>query len=1747
MAECGNSRFLEHVGKADEIHGLPKQRRTMTAQRGATVLPFIPAPERRWLSVRIFVSSTFRDMHGERDLLIRSVFPELRARAAQFCLAIQEIDLRWGITEHESRWSKQVELCLSEVSQSFLFIGILGERYGHVPKETSLPDEPQYEWVKKYPAGRSITELEAVQFLNGNNDPTAGSRAFFYLREPDFLGSVPEVWKKDFAAESEEAAQRMADLKEHLGKHGNLAAFSNYSCQWGGLAQGQPYVKGLEDFGNRVLQDVWKCLQHHFIEGREFKFTADSEEEEGNVLQESFQELQQRRFCARAKLLNTTAAQLRGGRLYVVSGEPGQGKTVFLAALAEKLRMIVPQEGEGSTPRYHVVAHFTKAGPKQAEAQVVLGHLFAVLRKLLENPPTPPRSYRGLVAQFECLLYTVAKLLKRGQTLVLLIDDADLIHATGGELVSDWLPEQMPQRVSLVLSVSVESAFLESLKRRKNAIFIPLEPLALLDRAAIIRKDLALYGKKLEESAFNNQMRLVLMKRGSQQPLYLSLLTQDLRLFALYEKLSERIQKLPVSLPLMMQHLLGCLEQDHGLELVAVTLVSLWVSRDGLMERDLYSILAIWKELKGASLTLEKAITAGRYVGSFPTALFFDLLRNLRGLLGACGSQSQLPGSRLQLCGSPMRTAIERRYLKKPGLDHTAHVLLAAYWWKLSNPDGSWNFQKSEAEALIALPYHLVQSGHLDILASFLTNLKVVRAHLHLGLLHGLSEAYALYATAAGSELNETVNLFSDFLQRNFGLLSQNPLLLLQQAANEPSSSDLCLQAQVALWKCGKPFLKWVNKPERARQTKSLVLNLPSTPSSVSLAPSGKLAIVGTVEGTLHLVEMNTGQEQKSLLSSCDGISACAFLSETTVCLGAFNGRFELWSLREGCRLLGMDAHKAQITDYSTDSDCKLLASVSLDGTLKLWESARGRVLHQWDFPCPLNCVTFHPKNQLVATGGWDRSVTVLDTNGMSKISVMKDHDASIHSISFSSTGKVLAVGTLAGSITLWSWQEATILASFMAHSGCVSVAQFLSEGKLLTAGEDCKVQICKGRLGQLWSSLGSGALSPALCMASNLDGSRLAVGHHSDGVWIYSHPWRLETSQIHCQGSGVAVCSLAWLHNVFLVAGLGDGSLCVWKTLESSSACCHQFKGHDKAVMGLAVSKKLVASASEDFTIGLWLSETLRLGPAMDASISPLSILRGHTSGVTCCAFSLDGSYLATGSKDQALFLWDVRDPLQKNPSLLRSLLFCHQDWISTCAWIGTMLLSGSNDGTVRLWDPTTSECVQEFLGHQSPICGVTSEKDHVISVGRDGLLITWNLKGVEETRFLAHPSQTNHCTGFRDPWEKDFMLCAAGADGTVKIWRPLTLEQPQVLFGHSASVCAGTATSSSFLTISKDKTARIWAVPKDDAIDTENLPPHQGAVTAVAWSPDGNLAVSGGEHGDLIVWQGGEALGTAKVGLQCISALTFPSSHTILVACDGISLWDISDSRHNVRAVSLMCRKTLWRTKGNSVLCMGTLWPLGPSVCGLSNETLLILQPGADSFQQVRDMCKEWYDNSVVFDISPSDEEEEILHVWHSMEKPRLLKLKVTKNGKSRIIKQIKWTPNKPSSYVTVARLVKDKLLYGDSEGFLWSQTLQIEEEEEEQEEEEEEMSEGWQRRKIHSDKITALHLVGDRIVTASHDQVVKIWDGSTMKLVGQFRCQAPISCLQPCPRTDSSVLLVVGDTLGTVYFLHWGHLSE
>jgi telomerase protein component 1 len=96
-----------------------------------------------WSTVRIFISSTFRDMHAERDHLLKVVFRELRERCAKRRLHLVDLDLRWGVTEEEAEQGRVLEIVLDEIDRSRpFFIAILGERYGSVPDK--VPEDAEF-------------------------------------------------------------------------------------------------------------------------------------------------------------------------------------------------------------------------------------------------------------------------------------------------------------------------------------------------------------------------------------------------------------------------------------------------------------------------------------------------------------------------------------------------------------------------------------------------------------------------------------------------------------------------------------------------------------------------------------------------------------------------------------------------------------------------------------------------------------------------------------------------------------------------------------------------------------------------------------------------------------------------------------------------------------------------------------------------------------------------------------------------------------------------------------------------------------------------------------------------------------------------------------------------------------------------------------------------------------------------------------------------------------------------------------------------------------------------------------------------------------------------------------------------------------------------------------------------------------------------------------------------------------------
>jgi nephrocystin-3 len=104
--------------------------------------------------IRVFISSTFRDMRAERDHLVTVVFPELRERVEQSGLEFFDVDLRWGVPAKDlnGETANSWEYCQQRIDRvEPFFLGILSQRYGWVPEPHNFRDSADRQRQQREP------------------------------------------------------------------------------------------------------------------------------------------------------------------------------------------------------------------------------------------------------------------------------------------------------------------------------------------------------------------------------------------------------------------------------------------------------------------------------------------------------------------------------------------------------------------------------------------------------------------------------------------------------------------------------------------------------------------------------------------------------------------------------------------------------------------------------------------------------------------------------------------------------------------------------------------------------------------------------------------------------------------------------------------------------------------------------------------------------------------------------------------------------------------------------------------------------------------------------------------------------------------------------------------------------------------------------------------------------------------------------------------------------------------------------------------------------------------------------------------------------------------------------------------------------------------------------------------------------------------------------------------------------------
>lgn len=281
----------------------------------------------------IFISSTFRDMHYERDVINKQVEPELNDHARSYGETVLLKDLRWGISTEGLKESqaeiKVLKSCLEEIDHSRPYMVILlGDRYGTIFEKEQIRQAIQgYQGFSEEDLTKSIMGLEIKYGALNRECWKDGEKpkALFYFRSLE--GDFPEEYQ---GKEGTKEQELLKNLKDQIIKEFGPEQVHEYCLRF---ENKKPNKESLEAFAQRVRKDIQDLFQTEWKEKAKWSETKRELDRHWDYARQKGEQ-----FRGREDLLIYCCEKLEEGRsVFAIKGASGTGKSTLLGKLAVEL------------------------------------------------------------------------------------------------------------------------------------------------------------------------------------------------------------------------------------------------------------------------------------------------------------------------------------------------------------------------------------------------------------------------------------------------------------------------------------------------------------------------------------------------------------------------------------------------------------------------------------------------------------------------------------------------------------------------------------------------------------------------------------------------------------------------------------------------------------------------------------------------------------------------------------------------------------------------------------------------------------------------------------------------------------------------------------------------------------------------------------------------------------------------------------------------------------------------------------------------------------------------------------------------------------------------------------------------------------------------------------------------------------------------------------------------------------------
>ncbi|KZP04863.1 WD40 repeat-like protein [Athelia psychrophila] len=557
-----------------------------------------------------------------------------------------------------------------------------------------------------------------------------------------------------------------------------------------------------------------------------------------------------------------------------------------------------------------------------------------------------------------------------------------------------------------------------------------------------------------------------------------------------------------------------------------------------------------------------------------------------------------------------------------------------------------------------------------------------------------------------------------------------------------------------------------------------------------------------------------------------------------------------------------------------------------------------------------LSALPFTPTSSIIARRYCDQRTTPWVDGGFQNqwqpiFGIFRAHTNSVKAIAWSpDDSRIASCGASNDhAVCVWDVTGTKVVPDLRGHTKEVQVVAFATQGGMLvilSASVDGTIRTWDASTGKELLSKQRNISSPVLAMTCSADGS-------------------------------------------LVIGGSTDGKLRVWKSMAAGRP--HGFlTRHDDLVrnhcLALSGDGKIIVSASADTTVRRWdvgtelpvsllivlEDETTAHPNATSVAISSdgtqiaagllnssiaiweeaeqVDCLQGHEKPVTAVNFSPNGELLVSGSEDCTVRIWDLENSTQvwkrprRHDGPVFSVAFSHS---------GSLIAAGSADGYVKVWDASPKQTTWkrdpvpdiEALAWAVALSADGERIAHGIT--RDHTILMWCISrdGAEEVVLEGHRGPIRAVVFSSD----GLTLSSGSQDNDIIVWDVVSGDLKRVLSGHTdyiLALCFAPDDSTRIASGSEDQTVRLWNMAGKN--DSRQFRGHRKAVRTVAFSSDGQRLASGSSDGEVRVWDAtsGAALNTFAAGAgTVVMSVAFSSAADRLFSSDRdghLQTWDLS-----------------------------------------------------------------------------------------------------------------------------------------------------------------------------------------------------------------------------------------------------------